>query len=317
MGSKTDLARLYKARAAIKLIAGLWLSIMLGLSAIILARADSSSPLLAAYYNRQMAIVDTTVYTWTGNTAPEKLPFKALQVGVGRDTQYVLTAKGDLIGFRDDPGQSETLMSGVAKFAAGQTGVLAISKDGSLWWIAGLAGDRRKVASGVVAAAVGDGTNYYISNARQLFVKGRANRGQYGDGRLKTTDRFVTTASQVVEISAHTGHAILLKKNGDVMGTGGNIFGPVGKFGLGDKAVRWSRILTGASAIATGASHSVAILSDGTLMAWGSEYGPEPVPVMSGVKAVAAGSTTTIALKKDLTLWQWERGEKPRQLLLK
>jgi hypothetical protein len=67
-------------------------------------------------------------------------------------------------------------MSGVAKFDAGQTGVLAIRKNGSLWWIAG---DRQKIATDVVTAAVGDGTNYYITNARQLFVKGRANRGQY------------------------------------------------------------------------------------------------------------------------------------------
>jgi alpha-tubulin suppressor-like RCC1 family protein len=74
--------------------------------------------------------------------------------------------------------------------------------------------------------------------------------------------------------------------------------------------------MTGAKAIATGASHSLAIRQDGTLMAWGSEYGPEPVPVMSGVIAVAAGSTITIALKKDQTLWQWQRGEKPRQLPL-
>jgi len=282
-----------------------------------MAAADSSSPLLAAYYDRQMAIVDGTVYTWTDNTAPTRLPFKAVQVGVGRNVQYILTAEGVLLGFRDDTEHTERLMSGVAKFYAGQDGVLAIKEDGTLWWIAGFAGDKRKIASDVTIAAVGDGTNYYITNSGTLFVKGRANRGQYGDGRLATTQRFVQTATEAVQISAHTGHAILLKKNGDVMGTGGNIFGPVGNFGLGDKAVRWSRIMSGASAIATGASHSVAILADGTLMAWGSEYGPEPVPVMSGVTAVAAGSTTTIALKKDLTLWQWDRGEKPTQLSLK
>jgi len=313
MGMETELARLYKAKAVIKLTAGIWLSLMLSISAITIVKADSSSPLLAAYYNRQMAIVDGSVYTWVSNTAPRKLPFKAMQVGVGRDTQYVLTMEGKLLRFSDNPEQPETLMSGVAKFAAGQTGVFAISKDGSLWWIAD---DRQIIATDVAVAAVGDGTNYYITNSGKLFVKGRANRGQYGDGRLKTTDRFVPTASQVVQISAHTGHAILLKNNGDVLGTGGNIFGPVGKFGLGDKAVRWSRIMTGAKAVATGASHSLAIRQDGTLMAWGSEYGPEPVPVMSGVVAVAAGSTTTIALKKDQTLWQWQRSEKPRQLLL-
>ncbi len=313
---KTDLALLYNVRTTIKTIAGLLLCMVANLSATVMVRADSSSPLLAAYYDRQMAIVGGSVYTWAGNAAPKKLPFKAMQVGVGRDIQYVLTIEGNLLSLSDNREQAETLMSGVAKFTAGQTGVLATKKDSTLWWIAGLSGKPQKIASDVATAAVGDGTNYYITNSRLLFVKGRANRGQYGDGRLETTERFVPTATQAIQVSAHTGHAILLLNNGDVWGTGGNIFGPVGKFGLGDKAVRWSRILTGASAIATGASHSVAILSDGTLMAWGLEYGPEPVPVMAGVMVVAAGSTTTIALKTDQTLWQWQRGEKPRQLPL-
>lgn len=308
---------MYSIKFAKKIIAGLLFSLLLNMTGVELATADSSSPLLAAYYDRQMAIVDGTVYTWSGNTALTKLSFKAAQVGVGRNTQYVLSTEGVLLGFRNNPQRSVRLMSGVAKFYAGQDGVLAIKKDETLWWITGFNGNPRKIAPDVATAAVGDGTSYYITNSGALFVNGRANRGQYGDGRLKTTQQFVQTASETVQISAHTGHAILLKKNGDVMGTGGNIFGPVGKFGLGDKAVRWSRIMSGARAIATGASHSVAIRTDGTLMAWGSEYGPEPVPVMSGVIAVAAGSSTTIALKKDLTLWQWDRGEKPRQLLLK
>ena len=146
--------------------------------------------------------------------------------------------------------------------------------------------------------------------------RGKAHRGQYGDGKLKATDHFIETASQVSQITAHTGHAILLNDNGDVLGTGGNIFGPVGKHGLGDKAVRWSKIMSGAKGIATGSSHSVAISQDNTLFAWGSEYGVEPVAIMKNVSAVAAGSSTTIAITKDGRLWQWERGEKAEEVLL-
>ena len=285
-----------------------------GLAAPVLA--DSSSPLLAAYYDRQMAIVGGAVYSWSGNDAPKRLSLKGVQVGVGRDTRYVLTAEGALLGFRDDPERAVTLMTGVARFAAGRTGILAIGVNGTLWRFSGLSGDKRKIAN-AAAAAVGDGTDYYITEAGALFVKGRAHRGQYGDGKLKATDRFVQTASEVWQIRAHTGHAILLKKNGDVMGTGGNIYGPVGRHGLGDKAVRWSRILSSTRAIATGSSHSLAIRQDGTLMAWGRGYGPEPVAVMAGVTAVAAGSSTTIALKRNGSLWQWAPGESPRQVLAK
>jgi len=277
--------------------------------------ADSSSPLLAAYYDRHMAIVGATVYAWRGDDTPKRVPLKGVQVGVGDDTHYVLTGGGTLLGFRNDPARAKQLVTGIARFAAGSSGVLALKTNGALWWIGGHSGGKRKIADKVLAAAVGDGANYYIAKSGVLFVKGRASRGQYGDGRLRTTPDFVRTAAGVKQITAHTGHAILLKIDGDVMGTGGNIYGPVGRHGLGDKAVRWSKIMSGALAIATGSSHSLAIRRDGMLMVWGRGYGPEPKPVMAGVSAVAAGSRATIALKRDGSLWQWAPGKKPRKLL--
>jgi len=288
----------------------------LAAAAVAPAAADSSSPLLAAYYGRHMAIVEGTVYAWKGNNPPRQTPFKAIQVGVGRDTYFVLTRNGVLLGFRDNFQKPVTLSADVARFAAGRSGVLAVKQDNTLWWIEGLSKDKRKIADGIAAAAVGDGANYYITKSGALFVKGKAHRGQYGDNRLKSTNRFVQTASEVAQITAHTGHAILLRQNGDVMGTGGNIYGPVGKHGLGDKATRWSKILSGARATATGSSHSLAILQDDTLMAWGREYGPEPVTITAGVVAVAAGSSTTITLKRDGSLWQWDQGETTPRLLI-
>ncbi|MCP5082121.1 MAG: hypothetical protein GY948_10545 [Alphaproteobacteria bacterium] len=275
------------------------------------AFADSSSPLLAAYYDRQMAIIDGSAYVWQGSSRPKQVATDAVQVGVGRTNYYVLTGADDLLGYRDGFSQPQTMMTGVARFAAGRTGVLAVKPDGTLWWIDKLSRKAVKTANNVVEAAVGDGANYYITKSGDLFVKGKAHRGQYGDGRLATSEKFVTTASQVSQITAHTGHAILLKMNGDVLGTGGNIYGPVGKHGLGDKAIRWSKIMSGATAIATGSSHTLAIKKNGTLFAWGSEYGTEPVAVLGNVLAAAAGSSTTIALTKDGKLWQWKRGGKP------
>jgi len=277
--------------------------------------ADSSSPRLAAYYERQMAIVGTQTYAWIGDEPPAPLPFKAVQVGVGQSWFYVLTVAGSLIGFREDHAQRIVLMSGLKWFASGRSGVLAIATDDTLWWMSRAGKNKQRIADDVSAAAVGDGANYYITSSGALFVKGSAHRGQYGDGRLKSTKRFVQTATDARQITAHTGHAILLKASGDVLGTGGNIYGPVGRHGLGDKAVRWSKILSGARSIATGSSHSLAIRKDGTLMAWGSSYGPEPKPVMSNAVAVAAGSRTTIALRRDGSLWQWSGGHKPRKIL--
>jgi len=278
------------------------------------ALADSSAPNLAAFYDRQMAIVAGKVYAWEDEDPPMMLPVTARQVGVGRDTYYALTNDGDLIAFDEDAAQTGVLIQNIATFSAGRSGVLAITNDRTLWWLSGET--RQHLAADVAAAAVGDGANYYITSAGDLFVKGRAHRGQYGDGRLEPTDRYVQTASGASYITAHTGHAILLLASGDVVGTGGNIYGPVGKHGLGDKAVRWSSIMSGARAIATGASHSLAIRADDTLVAWGRGYDIAPMPVLNDVMSVAAGTRTTVALTRDNTLWQWDRGRAPRRVPL-
>ena len=284
-----------------------------------LALADSSSPLLAAYYDRQMAIVNGAVYGWRGNDTATRLPINLgtdspKQVAVGRQTYYLLTKSGRLIGFLDNPPRSNNIMSNVIWFSAGSSGVLAIKTSGDLWWITRAGTSSKRLADGVVSAAVGDGANYYVTRSHDLFVRGKAHRGQYGDGRLTATEEFVRTASDVAQITAHTGHAILLKTNGEVWGTGGNIYGPVGRHGLGDKADRWSKIASGVRAIATGSSHSLAIRHDGTLLAWGSEYGPDPRPIMKDVAAVAAGVRTSIAITGDGKLWQWDRGKTPRSI---
>lgn len=280
------------------------------------ARADSSSPTLAAYYDRQMAIVGGIAYAWEDDDAPRMIQPDAMQVGVGRSHYYVLGADKVLRRYRRVSGAPDIVARGITRFAAGRSGVLAIRRDRSLWWHEDGRGTGAQIAVGAVDAAVGDGANYYVTASGDLFVKGRAHRGQYGDGRLTETADFVRTATGVSRVRAHTGHALHLGKNGDVMGTGGNIYGPVGRHGLGDKAERWSLILRGAAETATGASHSLAILPDGRLMAWGAGYRPDPAPIMTNVVAVAAGSSITVARKTDGSIWQWDRGENPRPVRL-
>lgn len=214
------------------------------------ALADSSAPLLAAYYDRFMAISSGFTYTRVGDGAPSGAGKNVRQVGVGRGKYYALTNDGVLWGSCRIGAHGEmlgdVLMRDVTRFSAGRTGVFAIRNDGGLWWRAADTAVAQKIADDVVHAAVGDSANYYVTSSGALFVKGLAHRGQYGDGRLKSTDTFVQTASGVARVHAHTGHALILLRNGNVMGTGGNIYGPVGRHGLGDKAVRWGRILSGA-----------------------------------------------------------------------
>lgn len=277
------------------------------------AVADSSGAGLASYYDQHMAIVGGTAYGWRGNDRPTAMIADAVQVGVGKDAYYALRKDRTLLYWWGSSANATLLMRDVVSFAAGNSGWLAINRSGTLWQGAGRE-PPRKIAEKVIAAAVGDGTDYYINQAGDLYVRGAANRGQYGDGRLAATSEFVKTAAQALAVRAHTGHALYLDKGGQVFGTGGNIHGPLSTHGLGDKATSWGVILGGVKGIATGESHSAAILADDSLWVWGRGFAVEPTKIAEGVVTVAAGNGTTIAQSADGTLRFWDGGRGPRQI---
>lgn len=279
------------------------------------ADADASNATLASYYERHAALVDDVMWGWVGRGELRRLRDGVRQVGVSRDAFFALLADATLVTWRDMPGQPITLQRGVASFAAGASGWFAIDTAGALWHASGAAAPKR-IASDVAAACIGDGADYFISRDGRLHVKGLAHRGQYGDGRLTASDDFLVTATNAVTVRAHTGHAIVLHRDGSVWGTGGNRFGPLGAHGLGDKADRWGRVFDGATAIATGSRHSLALRADASLWAWGEGFAIQPAPIMRQVSAVAAGDTATIARTLDGALWQWDGGAGPRRLPL-
>ena len=286
------------------------------------ATADSSGRELASYYDRHMALVQGVAYGWTGRGAPQRQRAGVVQVGVGRDAYQALLDNGTLVTWGDAPGAADrpaVLAGNGARFAAGASGWFLIDRDGLLWHGSDFSGATppRRVATNVVEACIGDGADYFISADGALHVHGLAHRGQYGDGRLLASAGFTATASDAVAVKAHTGHAIHLRRDGVVMGTGGNRFGPLSSHGLGDKADRWGRIFDGARAIATGSRHTLAIRHDGSLWAWGEGFTIEPRRLREGVVAVAAGDTATLALTTAGELWQWDGGGAPRRLVLR
>ena len=280
------------------------------------AHADSSTPRLAAYYERQLAICDGDAYAWTGRAAPALAMRGVTAVGVGRDDAYALTGDGRLLAWRDEPAAAQTALTEVASFAAGDSGVLAIRADGSLWHVERARGAYRpaRTADRASAVSVGDGTDYYVAGDGKLFARGSGHRGQFGTGRLERSDEWIAVAAGVRNVRSHTGHALLLAEGGEVQGTGGNIYGPLGRHGLGDRATVWGRVFGGAAGIATGASHSVALRADGTLWIWGRYESPDPRMVLEGAIGAAAGADVTIALTRDGGLWQWRSGAPPAKL---
>lgn len=267
---------------------------------------------LASYYDRHLAIKERKVYGWTGSGKPKLMLDDAVQVGVSDIASYALLSSGKLVSWTDDAQKATTVTNDAAFFAAGKTGLFVIRNDGSLWRYEAAGQESIQVAAqGITYASIGDGADYYITEQGELFVQGLAHRGQYGNGQLESTADYVKVADDAVQVKGHTGHAILLKKNGDVQGTGGNIFGPLGTHGFGDKATTWGTLFRDAKMIATGASHSAAIRSDNTLWIWGKKEGTTPRQVMDRVIAVASGTDVTLAKTDDGRIWYWALGDKP------
>ena len=281
------------------------------------ALADSSSPHLASYYDRHMALQGDVAYGWSGRAEPRRQRAGVVQVGVGKDASYALLTDGALLRWTDAPETATTLMRGVVRFAAGASGWFAIDGAAVLWHGGNGTDTPRRVAADVLEACIGDSADYYITRDGALYAHGLAHRGQYGDGKLTATPGFVATASDAVAVRAHTGHALHLRRDGVVVGTGGNRFGPLSGHGLGDKADRWGRLFDGAVAIATGSRHSLAIRADGSLWAWGEGFTIAPAKLLEKVTAVAAGDSATIARAADGALWQWDGGGAPRRLVLR
>ena len=123
----------------------------------------------------------------------------------------------------------------------------------------------------------------------------------------------------VTMISAGGAFTLALKGDGTVWSWGGNDSGELGDGTFTDRlrpgAV--AGLPLPARAISAGGSHALALLSDGTVWAWGyngnllgdgSSYTratPGPVSNLAGVIAISAGSSFSLALKSDGTVWSW------------
>lgn len=147
-----------------------------------------------------------------------------------------------------------------------------------------------------------------------IFAWGFNGSGQLGDGTYDSHNVAVPVLdlSDVVYIAAGYQHSVAVKKDGTVWAWGYNGAGQVGD---GTTVSRTSpRQVTlpenaKAVAVAAGFNHSLALLSDGTVLAWGDNgYGqlgdgtntmrktPVPVPGLNGITQLAAGSDFSLAI---------------------
>ncbi|MDR0441863.1 MAG: hypothetical protein LBH44_00480 [Treponema sp.] len=177
--------------------------------------------------------------------------------------------------------------------SGGQTNTLALKENGSLWaWGANTSGQ------------LGDGTS--------------------GTANNKTTPLRIGSDTDWTSVSVGTSHTLALKENGSLWAWGANTSGQLGDGTSGSVNNKASpvQIGTGWASVTAGNTHTLAIKTDGSLLAWGgNNFGclgdgtttNRASPVRIGTDtdwaSVHCAGGLTIALKTNGELWAWGRNE--------
>ena len=235
-------------------------------------------------------------------------------------------------------------LTDVKAVAAGETFSLALLNNGSVvaWgkndW--GQLGDGTStdhltpapvsgLTSGVTAIAAGGSHALALKSNGSVVAWGSNHFGQLGDGTNTDENTPVAVSgltSGVTAISAGSAHSLAIQSGGAVAwgeNAAGQLGDGTGNFANSSLPVQVSGLTSGVTAVAAGGRHSLALLSTGSVRAWGSNlYGqlgngttvfrsdtPQQVTgLTSGVTAISAGGQHGLALKSDGTVVAWGKG---------
>ncbi len=191
-------------------------------------------------------------------------------------------------------------LGGVVAIAAGETFTVALQSNGTVnaW------GKNDKVPdglSGVKAIAAGFAHTVGLKSDGTVVTWGWGAADEEPDG-----------LNGVTAIAAGGFHTVALKRDGTVVAWGddrnGQITGtPTKRSAVANPVTLNGVVLSGVTAIAAGGHHTVALQSNGTVIAWGSNgNGQTNVPTgLNGVTAIAAGGQHTVALQSNGTVVAW------------
>lgn len=192
--------------------------------------------------------------------------------------------------------------------------------------------------SDVRAVAAGSSFSVALKSDGSVWSWGKNELGQFGNGSSDTPIALFPVAvsgiATATSVAAGSYHTVALLADGTVAAWGNNKNGQLGA-PSSDQCVQWAAKfacaknpvkvsdLSNVLAIASGASHVLALKADGTVWAWGLNDGgqlgngattdsPAPIQVssVSNVVAIAAGGSHSLALKADGTVWSWGWNDK-------
>ena len=126
-----------------------------------------------------------------------------------------------------------------------------------------------------LVVSAGSSHNVAIKSDSTVVTWGDNSYGQLGDGTTtnRTSPVAVSGLTEVVAVAAGNNHTVALKSDGTVVAWGSNYLGQLGDGTTTDRTSPAAVPgLTGVVAMAEGVSryHNVALKSDGTVVAWGS-----------------------------------------------
>ena len=178
-------------------------------------------------------------------------------------------------------------LSNTVAVAAGGYHSLALANDNTVWaW--GYNGDG-ELGNGAItdsytavqvvglgnitAIAAGQFHNLVIADSGTVWAWGFNGNGELGDGTTNTTGFAVQVVglSNVVSVAAGYFHSLALLNNGTVWTWGINDSGQLGNASVADNSLIPVQVvgLSNVVVIAAGGSHNLAIVSNGTVWAWG------------------------------------------------
>lgn len=286
---------------------------------------------ISANMSRAFAVrADGSLWAWGNNWSGG--------LGDGTDIQYQTTPI--------------KIMDNVVTVSTGTSHTFVIRTDGSLWgWgghlLSGLGDGTEtwhytpiKILDDVVAVSAGGSHTLAIRSDRSLWAWGHdgTTHMSVGDGRLghgSTGNRLspVKIMENVIATSAGRGHSMAIRNDGSLWAWGNPSYGVLGNglvsittweySGRNYQSIDTSldvlspiRIMDDVIAVSAGGVHTMAIRSDGSLWAWGSNTPgllgdgttinrPIPIRVMDNVVSVSAGTQQTMAIISDGSLWIW------------
>jgi alpha-tubulin suppressor-like RCC1 family protein len=185
-------------------------------------------------------------------------------------------------------------LSNVQAIAAGNLFSLAVTNDGQVWsWgynIYGQLGNGTTNSngtptpvpglSGVFDVAAGAHFSLAMKADGTVWAWGRNDQGQLGNGTSRPTGAGSTRPVQVTGlsgvrwISAGSEFALVAMQDGSVWAWGSNSRGQLGNGRSGDISTNAIQVpgVGGVAMVAAGAEHSLALLGDGSVAAWGSNF---------------------------------------------